>query len=149
MLNLETVINKTAAYPDLIGVNSCFKDDNIGKIPKDDTGKETYRWSFIMVDGNRIKLSKTLHYAALNALHFGHLVVKKICNVAATFQEPNKRENIETKSKKNSARFNTGKKLLFQLPQTKQKRRELPKTPSEEIQLDFTGNLPYKNLASN
>ena len=51
--------------------------------------------------------------------------------------------------KKNSARFNTGKKLLFQLPQTKQKRRELPKTPSEEIQLDFTGNLPYKNLASN
>ena len=43
-----------------------------------------------MVD-DRIIIHKSLRYAALNALHFGHLGINKMCNDAAIFWWPNMR----------------------------------------------------------
>ena len=50
------------------------------------------------------------------------------------------REDSEKKSKTCSACLNAGKNLKFQTPQTEKKTKiEPPKTPGEDIQLDFTG----------
>ena len=59
------------------------------------------------------------------------------------------REDIEKKSKTCSACLNAGKNLKFQIPQTEKSKIEPPKTPGEEIQIDFTGNLNNKKLQSN
>ena len=58
------------------------------------------------------------------------------------------REDIEKKSKTCSACLNAGKNLKFQIPQTKKNKNRTPKTPGEEIQLDFTGSLHNKKLPS-
>ena len=58
-------------------------------------------------------------------------------------------EDIEKKSKTCSACLNAGKSLNFQIPPTEKKTKiEQPKTPGEEIQLDFTANLHNKKLPS-
>ena len=65
------------------------------------------------------------------------------------FWWPDMLEDIEKKSKTCSACLNAGKNLKFQIPQTEKKTKtEPPKTPGEEIQLDFTGNLHNKKLPS-
>ena len=70
-------------------------------------------------------------------------------NDAAIFWWPNMREDIEKKSKTCSACHNAGKNLKFQIPQTKKSIFEPPKTPGEEIQIDFTENLNNKKLQNN
>ena len=101
-----------------------------------------------MVD-DRIVIPKSLRYAALNALQFGHTGINKMCSDAMIFWWPNMREDFADKSKTCSACLNAGKNLKFQIPQTKKKTKiEPPKTPGEEIQLDFTGNLHNRKLSS-
>ena len=99
-----------------------------------------------MVD-DRIIIPRSLRYAALNALHFGHPGINKMCNDAVIFWWPNMRSDIEKKAKTCSACLNAGKNLKTQLSSTK-KKLELPKHPGEEIQIDFTGNLNSKHLDS-
>ena len=150
MLDLETLIKETAADPDLIELNCCIEDDNLEQIPQNYrtvAKKLTHRWGIIMVD-DRIVIPKSLRYAALNALHFGHPGINKMCSDAAIFWLPNMREDIEKKSKTCSACLNAGKNIKFQLPTTQKTKIEPPKTPSEEIQIDFTGNLHSKKLSS-
>ena len=150
MLDLETLIKETAADPDLIELNCCIEDNNMEQIPqnyKTVAKKLTHRWGIIMVD-DRIIIPKSLRYAALNALHFGHPGINKMCNDAAIFWWPNMREDIEKKSKTCSACLNAGKNLKFQLPTTEKTKIEPPKKPGEEIQIDFTGNLHNKKLTS-
>ena len=150
MLDLETLIKETAADPDLIELNCCIKDNNKEQFPqnyKTVTKKLTHRWGIIVVD-NRIVIPKSLRYAALNALHFGNPGMNKICNDAAEFWWPNLREDIKKKSKTCSACLNAGKNLKFQLPTTEKTKIEPPKTPGEEIQIDFTGNPHSKKLSS-
>ena len=101
-----------------------------------------------MVD-NKIIILKSLRYAAVNALHFGHPGIKKLCSDATVFWWPNMREDIVKKSKICSACPNGGKNLKFQIPQTEKKTKiEPPDTPGEEIQFDFTGNLHKRKLTS-
>ena len=100
-----------------------------------------------MVD-DRIVIPKSLRYAALNVLHFGHPGINKMCNDAAIFLWPNMREDIEKKSKTFSGCLNAGKNLKVQIPTTKKTKIEPQKTPVEEIQIDFTGNLHSKKLPS-
>ena len=150
MLDLETLIKETAADPDLIELNCCIEDNNMEQIPqnyKTVAKKLTHRWGIIMVD-DRIIIPKSLRYAALNALHFGHPGINKMCNDAAIFWWPNMREDIEKKSKTCSACLNAGKNLKFQLPTTEKTKIEPPEKPGEEIQIDFTGNLHNKKLTS-
>ena len=68
-----------------------------------------------MVD-NRIIVPKSLRYAALNALHFRHPGINKMCSDATIFCRPNLREDIEKKSKTCSACLNAGTNLKFQTP---------------------------------
>ena len=48
---------------------------------------------------DRIIVPKTLRYAALNALHFGHSGINKMCSDAAIFWWTNMRADIEKKAK--------------------------------------------------
>ena len=111
MLDLETLLKDTAADPDLIELNCCIEDNNLEQIPqnyKTVAKKLTHRWGIIMVD-DRIVIPKSVRYAALNALHFGHPGINKMCNEAAIFWWPNMREDIEKKSNTCSACLNAGK----------------------------------------
>ena len=101
MLDLETIIKETAADPDLIELNCCIEDNKLDQIPQNYrtvAKKLTHRWGIILVD-DRIVIPKSLRYAALNALHFGHPGINKMYNDAAIFWWPNMREDIEKKSK--------------------------------------------------
>ena len=150
ILDLETLIKETAADPDLIEVQCCIEDNNIQAIPENykQVAKElTHRWGITMV-GDRIIIPKNLRYAALNALHFGHAGINKMCNDAVIFWWPNMRADIEKKAKACSACLNAGKNLKTQLPCTEKSKLEPPKHPAKEIQIDFTGNLNSKHLHS-
>ena len=150
MLDLETLIKETAADPDLIEVQCCIEDNNTQAIPDDYkqvAKKLTHRWGITMAD-DRIIIPKSLRYAALNALHFGHSGINKMCNDAVIFWWPNMRADIEKKAKTCSACLNAGKNLKTQLPSTEKLKLEPPKYPGEEIQIDFTGNLNSKHLDS-
>ena len=96
-----------------------------------------------MVD-DRIVVPQSLRYAALNALHSGHPGVNKMCSNAVIFWRSNMLEDVARKSKICSACLNVGKNLNFEKPQTEKSHIEPPKTPGEEIQSDFTGNLHSK-----
>ena len=82
--------------------------------------KLTHRWDIIIVH-DRIVIPKSLRYAALNALHFGHTAFEKMCTDATIFCWPKMREDIEKKSKTCSACLDAGKNLKFQIPQTEKK----------------------------
>ena len=113
MLDLETRIKETAADADLIEVQCCIEDNNTQAIPDDYkqvAKKLTHRWGITMVD-DRIFIPKSLRYAALNALHFGHPGINKMCNDAIIFWWPNMRADIEKKAKTCSACLNAGKNL--------------------------------------
>ena len=97
---------------------------------------------------DRIIILKSLRYAALNALHFGHLGINEMCNDAVIFWWPHMRAEIEKKAKTCSACLNAGKILKTQLPSTEKSKFEPPKYPGEEIQIDFTENLNSKHLDS-
>ena len=111
MLDLETLIKETTAGPELIVTNMI--PNEYRTVAK----KLTHRWGIIMVD-DRIVIPKSLRYAALNALHFGHPGINKMCSDAMIFWWPNMWEDIEKKSKPSSACLNAGKNLKFQTPQT-------------------------------
>ena len=147
MLDLETLLKETSADPDLIELQCCLEDKYMLAIPEDYkhvAKRLTHRWGITMVD-NRIIIPKSLRYAALNALHFGHPGVNKMCNDAVIFWWPNMRADIEKKAKTCSACLNAGKSLKTQLPNTEKSKIEPPKNPNQEIQIDFTGNLNSKH----
>ena len=150
MFDLEKLIKETAADPDLIDVQCCIEDNNTHAIPDDYkqvAKKLTHRWGKTMVD-DRIFFPKSLRYEALNALHFGHPGMNKMCNDAVIFWWPNIRADIKKKTKTCSACLNAGKILKTQLPSTEKSKLEPPKHPGEEIQIDFTGNLNSKHFDS-
>ena len=106
----------------------------------------THRWGITMVD-DRIIIPKSLRYAALNALHFGHLGINKMCNDAAIFWWPNMRAVIK-KAKTCSACLNAGNNLKSQIPKTEKSKMDPLKNSGEEIQINITGNLSSKYLNS-
>ena len=148
MLDLETLIKETAADPDLIELQCCIEDNNLSQAPEAYTPiikRLTHRWGITMVD-DRIIVPKSLRYAALNALHFGHPGINKMCGDAAIFWWPNMQADIEKKAKTCSACLNAGKNLKCQIPSTEKTKIEPPENPGEEIQIDFTRNLNSKHF---
>ena len=100
MLDLETLIKETSADPDLIELQCCLEDKNMLAIPEDYkhvAKRLTRRWGITMVD-DRIIIPKSLRYAALNALHFGHSGVSTMCNDALIFWWSNMRADIREES---------------------------------------------------
>ena len=136
MLDLETLIKETAADPDLIEVQCYFEDNNTQAIPeeyKQVAKKLTHRWRITMVD-DRIMIPKSLRYAALNALHFGHPGIN-MCHDAVIFWWPIMQADIEKKAKTCSACLNAGKNLKTQLPNTEKSKLEPPKTQEKKSKL--------------
>ena len=124
MLDLETLMKETTADPELIELNCCLEDNNTNMIPNEYrmvAKKLTHRWGIIKVD-DRIVIPKSLRYAALNALHFGHPGINKMCS-DAIFWWPNMQEDIEKKLKTCSACLNAGKKLKFNYHKPKKKQK--------------------------
>ena len=124
MLDLGTLIEETAANPHLIELNCWIEDNNIKQIPNDYKAVAkmlTHRRGRIMVD-DRIIIPKSLRYAAVNALHFRHPGIKKLCSDAIMFWWLNMREDIEKKSKTCSACLNAGKFLKIQILEQKNKK---------------------------
>ena len=120
MLDLETLIKETVADTELIELNCCLEENNTNLIPNDYrtvAKKLTHGWGIIMGD-DRIIIPKSLRYATLNALHFGHPGINKMCSDATIFLWPNMWEDIEKKSKSGSACLNAGTNMKFQIPQT-------------------------------
>ena len=79
MLDLVTLINETAADPDLTELQCCLGDGNnthISDAYKQVAKKLTHRWGITMVV-DRITILISLRYAALNALFFGHSGINK------------------------------------------------------------------------
>ena len=102
MLDLETLIKETTADPELTELYCCLEDNNTNMIPNEYrtvAKKFTHRWGIIMVEDDTIVIPKSLRYAALNALHFGHPGINKMCSDAMIFWWPNMREHIKKKSK--------------------------------------------------
>ena len=148
MLDLETLIKETAADLDLIELQCCIEDNNLSQAPeayKPIIKNLTHRWGITMFD-DRIIVPKSLRYAALNALPFGHPGINKMCGDAAKFWWPNMRTDIEKKAKTCSACMKAGKNLKCQIPSTEKTKIEPPENPGEEIQMDFTGNLNSKHF---
>ena len=125
MLDLGTLIKETAADPDLIVLQCCIEENNLSQDPeayKPIIKRLTRRWGITMVD-DRIIVRKSLRYAALNALNFGHPGINKMCGDAAIFWWPNMLADIEKKAKTCSACLNTGENLKFQIPSTEKKQK--------------------------
>ena len=72
---------------------------------------------------DRIIVPESLRYAPLNALHFGHPGINKMCADATIFWWPNTRAGIERKAKTCSACLNAGKNLKCQIPSTERKQK--------------------------
>ena len=74
MLALESLIEETAADPDLIEVQCCLEDNETLSIPEDykHVAKKLTHRRGIKIVNDRIIVPKSLRYAALNALHFSH-----------------------------------------------------------------------------
>ena len=111
MHELETLFTETAADPDLVEVQCCLEDNNTLAIPKGYihvAKKLSHRWGTTTVN-DRIIVPKSLCYAALYALHFGHPGINKMCNDAGSFWWLNMRADIERKAKTCSACLNAGK----------------------------------------
>ena len=144
MLDLETIIKETIADPDLIELNCCIEDNNTKQSPhhyRIVAEKLTHRWGIIMG-------------------HCGIKVTTTRSPKCTTFRSPRNKQNVQRRSdilvaeygeyidrnsKTCSACLNSGKNLKLQIPQTEKSKVEPPKTPREEIQIDFTGNLHNKN----
>ena len=100
MLDLETLIKETSADPDLIELQCCLEDKIMLAIHEDYkhvAKRLTHRRGITMVD-DRIIIPKSLRYAALNALHFGHPGVNKMCNDVVIFWWPIMRADIREES---------------------------------------------------
>ena len=127
MFDLETLITESAANQDLIEQQCCIEDDNLNQAP------EAYKLL-------------SLRYAALNALHFGHRGINKMCGDAAIFWWPNKGADIERKAKTCSACLNAGKTLKCPIPCTEKTKVEPPQNPGEKLQMEFNGNINRKDF---
>ena len=82
MLDLETLIKKTAADPELIELNCCLEENSTKLNPNDYRTvdkKLTYRWGIVMVDDRNI-IPKSLKYPTLNVLTSRHQQIVQRCD---------------------------------------------------------------------
>ena len=120
MLEHETLIKETTANLDLIDVQFCLEVNKLQQIPEDykQVAKRlTHGWGITMVN-DRIIIPKSLRYAALNAVHFGHPGIKKMCSDGPMLWWPNMGADIEENAKTCSTFLNAGKNLKPKIPST-------------------------------
>ena len=132
-------MRETAADPALIELQCCLEKNKPLQIPEDYkqvAKRPTHRWGITMVD-DRIIIAKSLLYAVLNAVQFGHPGIKKMCSDATIFWWPNLWADIEKKANTCSACLNAGKNLKPQISYTEKLKIQPPKKSRRRISNRF------------
>ena len=146
MLDLKTLISKTAIDPELTRVRTSMHREDRESI-RTVFDKLSIRWGLIFVD-HQIVIHIDLRRRLLDILHFGHSGITKMTTEAKMFWFPNKKQDIETKVKDCTACLASGKNPNYQLPKKHYEKLETLSEPGQEIQIDFTGTLHNKKLTS-
>ena len=148
MMDLKTLIAKTAIDPELTRVRTSMRREDRETIPdgyRNAFDKLSIRWGLIFVD-DQIVIPIDLRRRLLDILHFGHSGITKMMSEARIFWWPGMKQDIENKVKDCTACFASGKNLKYQLPKKHYGKLEKLTEPGQELQIDFTGKLHNKNI---
>ena len=148
MMDLETLIAKTAIDPELTRVRNSKKRKDWETIPdgyRTVFDKLSIRWGLVFVD-DQIVVPIDLRRKLLDIIHFGHSGITKINAEAKIFWWPGMKQDIENKVKDCIACLASGKNLKYQLPKKHHGKLKKVTEPGQEIQIDFTGKLHNKNI---
>ena len=148
MLDLKTLISKTAIHPELTRVRTSMRREDRETAPdgyKPVFEKLSIRWGLVFVD-DQIVVPIDLRRRLLDILQFGHSGSTKMETEAKIFWWPEKKNDIETKVKDCTACLASGKSLKYQLPKKHLVKLEKLTEPGQELQIDFTGKLHNKNI---
>ena len=146
MLDLKTLISKTAIDPELTRVRASMRREERETTPEGCRpvfDKLSIRWGLVFMD-DQIVLPVDLRRRLLDILHFGHAGTTKMIAEAKIFWWPDINRDIENKVKDCSACLASGKNLKYQLPKNHYGKLKKLTEPGQEIQIDFTGKLHNK-----
>ena len=148
MLDLKTLISKTATDPELTHVRNSMRREDREITPdgyKPVFDKLSIRWGLVFVD-DQIVIPIDLRRRLLDILHFGHAGMTKMETEAKIFWWPTKKSDIEMKVKDCTACLASGKNLKYQLPSKHYGKLGKLTEPGQEIQIDFTGKLHNQKI---
>ena len=118
MLDLKTLISKTAIDPEIRGVRASMRREEKDTAPEGYRpvfDKLSIRWGLVFV-GDQIAVTIDLRKMLIEILHFGHSGTTKMLSDAKIFLWPEIRKDIEQKVKDCTACLATGKNLNYQIP---------------------------------
>ena len=148
MLDLKTLISKTAIDPKLTRVRASMRREDRDTTPdgyRPAFDKLSIRWGLVFMD-DQIVVPVDLRRRLLDILHFGHAGMTKMTAEAKIFWWPDIDRDIENKVKDFIACLASGKNSKYQLPNSHYgKLKKLTET-GQEIQIDFTGKLHNKRI---
>ena len=148
MMDLKTLISKTATDPELTHVRNSMRREDREITPdgyKPVFDKLSIRWGLVFVD-DQIVIPIDLRRRLLDILHFGHAGMTKMETEAKIFWWPTKKSDIEMKAKDCTACLASGKNLKYQLPSKHYGKLGKLTEPGQEIQIDFTGKLHNQKI---
>ena len=148
MMDLKTLISKTATDPELTHVRNSMRQEDREITPdryKPVFDKLSIRWGLVFVD-DQIVVPIDLRRRRLDILHFGHAGMTKMETEAKIFWWPTKKSDIKMKVKYCTACLATCKNLKYQLPSKHYGKLEKLTEPEQEIQIDFTGKLHNQKI---
>ena len=143
MMDLKTMIAKTAIDPELTRVRTSMRREDRETIPEGYRtvfDKVSIRWGLVFVD-DQIVLPIDLRRRLLEILHFGHSGITKMMSEAKKFWWPDMKKDIENKVQDCTACLASGKNLKYQLPKKPYGKLEKLSKPGQEFQIDFTGKI--------
>ena len=148
MMDLKTLIAKTAIDPELTRVRNSMRKEDRETIPdgyRTVFDKLSIRWGLVFVD-DQIVVPIDLRRKLQDIIHFGHSGITKMNAGAKIFWWPGMKQDIENKVKDCTACLASGKNLEYQLPKKHYGKLEKLTEPGQEIQIDFTGKLHNKKI---
>ena len=146
MMDLKTLISKTAIDPELTRVRKSMRREDRETIPEGywtAFDKLSIKWGLIFVD-DQIVVSIDLRRRLLDILHFGHSGTTKMISEAKIFWCQGIKQDIENRVKGCTACLASGKNLKYQLPKKHSGKLEKLPEPGQEIQIYITGKLHNK-----
>ena len=143
MMDLKTLIAKTAIDPELTRVRNSMRREDRETIPdgyRTVFDKLSIRWGLVFVD-DQIVVPIHLRRKLPDIIHFSHSGITKMNAGAKIFWWPGMKQDIENKVKDCTAYLATGKNLNYQIPKKHYGKLEKLTEPGQEIQIDFTGKI--------
>ena len=143
MLDLKTLISKTAIDPEMTRVRTSMRREERDSAPEGYRAvfdKLSVRWGLVFVV-DQIAVPIDLRTRIIEILHFGHSGATKMLSDAKIFWWPEMRKDIEQRVKDCTACLATGKNLKYQFSKNQYGKLETLSEPGQELQIDFTGKL--------